>query len=92
MIDGIRHREVLESLKSLVGPERFRLAFVNRPEDVRRTLLLKEEGITQDTVGQVMNDQTEREIFEISGRANLTLDAEGDRDYEADRLMQLVPS
>lgn len=76
VIDGIRHAAVLDSLIRLVGEDRFTLVFIDRPKDVRRELLVTEEGIPHNEVESIMNDSTEKEVPIIEDRAFAHYDRE----------------
>ncbi len=87
VIEGIRHLNVLESVRSVVGPDRFVLAFVERPLKDRVERLQREERLTKEQVRQVMNDPTEQQIPEIRKLANYTLDG-NEGEAEATRLVR----
>jgi hypothetical protein len=70
VIDGIRHREVLLALKSLIGEDHFRLIKIERNVAERRRLLIEDEQIPPNEVDVIMNDITEREIADVAERAD----------------------
>ncbi len=69
VIEGIRHAEVLQSLKSLIGEDHFVLVHIERPEGERRLLLIEDEKVPPGEVDAVMNDPTEQEITNVAGHA-----------------------
>ncbi len=88
VIDGIRHVRVYESLRFLVGAEHLKLAFVDRPRDVRRRRLIAEEGFTSETVDSVMDDPTEWEVPFLRERwADVELDGGRPVEQEGKRLL-----
>lgn len=74
VVDGIRHEAVRESLKALIGEDRFELVVIQRPDDVRRKLLIEEEHVPPGEVDAVLNDPTEREVSGIARRATRVYD------------------
>lgn len=89
LIDGIRHLKVRESVLSLVGPDRFFFAFVDRPVQVREERLRAEEHLSSDEVRQILADPTEAEIPQLRQLANIELDGLH-ADVEGRRLMARV--
>lgn len=89
LIEGIRHIKILDSVRSLVGPDRFFLAFVDRPED-RRLELLRHEGLSNSELEEVLSDATEQEIPRVRKFANIELDASLDVEVEGNRLLRAL--
>jgi hypothetical protein len=69
VIDGVRHAEVHDSLRCLIGEDRFDVIYIDRPAAERRKALIEEERIPPEEVDAVMNDITERELDEVERRA-----------------------
>jgi hypothetical protein len=87
LIEGIRHHDVMESLRFLVGPDRFKLLYVDRPEAERRKLLRVEENLSEAEVQQVLDDPTEEEVPDLKAYAVRQLDGMRSRE-EGDRIIE----
>jgi hypothetical protein len=88
VIEGIRHRKVLESVRSLVGDDVFFFAYVDRPLAERRKLLREKENLTESEIDTVLDDPTELEIPELESEADIRLDMRKGADAEGKRLME----
>src|SRR5439155_9945865 len=71
VLEGIRHQKVLESVQSLVGRDRFVLAYVDRPLADRKRLLREKEHLSTKEIDLVLNDPTELEIPKIKKVAQI---------------------
>lgn len=87
LIEGIRHRLVLSAMKQLVGADRFRLAYVDRPEVERRSRLMEDEHLSETAVSEVLHDPTEQEVPELAGHANFLVDAD-EPGHDAELVMK----
>lgn len=75
IVDGIRHRQVLETMKQLVAPLPFLLVFVQTDEAVREERLRREEDIKQGWLQQIDAHSTEVQVQSVlSNLADLTVD------------------
>lgn len=90
LVEGIRHVGVYESVRSLVGPDRFYLAYVERSEEKRAELLQMKEGLSKKQIKRVMSDRTESEISQLKTRANIELRSDLGTRIEGDRLIESV--
>jgi dephospho-CoA kinase len=88
IIEGIRHRKVLESIQTLVGTDLFYFAFVDRPEQERIQRLQEREHLSAAEVQQVLNDPTEVEIPALKNEANIELDRDRGVEVEGTRLIR----
>jgi hypothetical protein len=88
VIEGIRHRKVLESVRSLVGDDLFFFAYVDRPLAERRRLLREKEQLTESEIDDVLDDPTEVEIPELESEADMRLDMRRGADIEGERLIE----
>jgi dephospho-CoA kinase len=63
VVDGVRHREILESLRALVSPLQVRLVYVDVDDEARqRRLTQLGELTTSGQLGELDSHSTEREV------------------------------
>lgn len=92
VIEGIRHKKVLESIRTMVGEDRFVFAFVERPEP-ERIERLHNERLSDEDIALVLSDPTEREIPSLKPKAKLSLDLQRGVEVEGSRVVEeLVPA
>jgi hypothetical protein len=92
VLEGIRHEKVLESVRSLVGRDRFVLAYVDRPLADRKRLLREKEHLSTKEIDLVLNDPTELELPKIRKAAQIKLDIRKGAAVEGRRLLKEISS
>lgn len=65
IIEGVRHREVMESLRKIVAPLEARLVFLDVEEAVRMRRLEEREQSSEERTKAVEEHSTERQVKEI---------------------------
>jgi cytidylate kinase len=74
VIDGIRHAEIVEALRSIVAPAEFRLVHVSVEEAVRESRLLARDKTGREESRQYDMHSTERQVDSLSRLADLIVD------------------
>lgn len=88
VLEGVRHKAVLEAIRFLVGPGRLKLVATERPDNERRALLREEESI--ENVDEVMSHATESEIDDVAAQANIHVQSSWGITEETQRVLELV--
>jgi dephospho-CoA kinase len=75
VIDGIRHTEVLDSLRQIVAPTALYLIFVTVDEATRSARLLEREATSLEKHQYLEQDSTERQVkFDLAHLSDLIID------------------
>ncbi len=75
VIDGVRHRTILTTIKALVAPDEVRLIFVDLDEEVRTTRLAN-AGFVSEQIARFDSHSTEHDVNAVlRDIADLVLDA-----------------
>ena len=88
VLEGVRHKAVLEAIQFLVGHGRLKLVATERPANERSALLREEESI--ENVDEVMSHATESEIDDVAAQANVHLQSSWGITEETQRVLELV--
>jgi dephospho-CoA kinase len=76
VIDGVRHRQVVDVLRRLVAPMRFVLVFVVADDQLRDSRLTARGGGASMSIEQIESHSTEREVTgELQALADIQVDA-----------------
>jgi hypothetical protein len=79
VIDGVRHREVVEALRRVVAPLELRLIFLDVAEEQRRERLVREGEIDPDKMPQIEKHSTEKQVTTVlPDMADLKVSTRGD--------------
>lgn len=62
VIDGVRHREIVDALRRIVAPLELRLIFVDIADEQRRERLVREGDVDPDRMPQIEKHSTERQV------------------------------
>jgi len=65
IIEGVRHREVMESLRKIVAPLEARLVFLDVEEAERKRRLEEREPSSDERTKAIEEHSTERQVKEI---------------------------
>lgn len=73
VIDGVRHVEVLETLRKEVSPTPLKLVYLNPDEEIRQDRLTSRDGVSSIEITHFDNDRTEMENDELRVVADLVV-------------------
>jgi dephospho-CoA kinase len=77
VIDGVRHREIMEALRRIVAPLELRLVYLDISDEQRRERLVREEDVGPDKISKVEAHPTEKQVSEVlPGIADLRVSAD----------------
>ena len=76
IVDGIRHKQVVDIIRQLVAPTRFVLMFVSADDRLRESRLIARDEEDSMTMQQIESHSTEREVAsELRLLADIEVDA-----------------
>jgi transcriptional regulator with XRE-family HTH domain/dephospho-CoA kinase len=88
VIDGVRHKEVLEALRQIVAPLEVRVVFLDVGDQLRHQRLIEREHVDPQRIGQIEAHSTEKQVSRILPEM-ADLKVSGDRSTE-DLTRQIV--
>jgi transcriptional regulator with XRE-family HTH domain/dephospho-CoA kinase len=65
VIDGVRHREIVEALRRLVAPLELRLIFVDSADEQRRERLVRKTDLDLDKMPRIESHSTEKQVSSV---------------------------
>jgi transcriptional regulator with XRE-family HTH domain/dephospho-CoA kinase len=65
IIDGVRHREVVEALRKIVAPLEFRLIFVDLPDEQRHDRLVRAGDADAERMPRIEKHSTEKQVSTV---------------------------
>jgi len=90
VIDGVRHEEILEKLRTLVRPSELRLIFIQADENTRAARRLG-TGRVPGPLAASDAHSTERQVMDtLPALADLLVDGTGDIDILAEEIVRWV--
>jgi|GEM_PF-206931 len=76
VIDGVRHREVVEALRRIVAPLELRLVFVDVADEQRRERFIRKGDVTPEKMPEIEKHSTEKQVSTVlPDIADLTVSA-----------------
>jgi transcriptional regulator with XRE-family HTH domain/dephospho-CoA kinase/Zn-dependent peptidase ImmA (M78 family) len=77
VIDGVRHKEILDALRRIVAPLEVRVVYLAIDDQKRHERLMQEDQIDEKKLGQVEAHSTEKQVMDVLPKiADLTVSAE----------------
>ena len=91
VIDGIRHREIVDALRRAVAPLELRLVFIDVADEKRRERLDQERDNVTDKLAHVEKHSTEKQVEKVlPGIADLTVTTESDVNQVVQQIVTWV--
>ena len=89
VIDGVRHADVLETLRRIVGPRRLVAIFVDAPFELREKRVKARDGLSRDAILRLQTHSTEIQVeASLKEKADLILLNDNNRDESQRKLIE----
>jgi hypothetical protein len=93
VIEGVRHQEIMNSLRQRVAPLEVRLVHLEVDEQERNRRLEKRESSTPDRTKAVESHSTERQVRDILPQnADLRISTQGPEEIVVEKIVEWIQS
>lgn len=91
VIEGVRHKEILNSLRQLVAPLEARLVFLSIDEQERFRRLAQREESSQERMKAIEEHSTERQVKDVlPAEADLNIDTSEEPDLVVQKIIEWI--